>query len=253
MSSFILKMIAVISMTIDHFNKIIGQFGLQCLFPALTTDTSYLLCQMMDRIGRLAFPIFAFLIAEGARKTRSMPRYIVRLTLLAVISEPVFFFAFNWRMNPGWTDWMHNLSRLNWNNVFVTHLLGTSAIYACQMIEKKYAKLRCWGAVPGLLLSMFAAGYVGSDYGAMGVLLIVALYLVRKNAHKVAVIVLWSLGMYMYQLSVFNLMLSTFSAASAILICGYNGKRGIPVKWAFYFYYPVHLMILLLCNKLIYS
>lgn len=252
MSSFVLKMIAVISMTIDHFNKIIGQFGLEKLFPALSMDITYPLCQMMERVGRLSFPIFAFLIAEGARKTRSMPRYIGRLALLAVISEPIFFFAFNWRMNPGWADWMDNLSRLNLNNVFVTHVLGAAAIYACQRLEKKYAKLRYWGTVPVLLLAMFAAGYVGADYGAMGVLLIAALYFAREKSHKAAVVVLWSLGLYMYQLSVFNLLLSAFSAASAILICGYNGKRGKIVKWGFYFYYPLHLLILLLCSKQIF-
>lgn len=252
MSSFCLKVIAIIAMTIDHFNKIIGQYGLHSLFPALTSDVTYPLCQMMDRIGRLAFPLFAFLIAEGARKTGNISKYIARLALLAVISEPVFFFAFNWRANPGWTDWVNNLTRLNLNNVFFTHLLGVSAIYVCQRIEKKYEKLRYWGAVPVLLLAMFTAGYIGSDYGAMGVLLIVALYFAQKNAHKTAVIVLWSLGLYMYQLSVYNVILTIFSAASAILICRYNGKRGTPVKWGFYLYYPMHLLILLLCNKLIY-
>jgi len=253
MSAFVLKMIAVISMTIDHFYKIIGQLGLQKLFPALTNDITYPLCQMMERIGRLAFPIFAFLISEGVKKTRSMPKYIGRLALLAVISEPVFFFAFNWRLNPDWADWMDNLSRWNLNNVFFTHLLGVSVIYASRILEEKCTKLRQWGSVPILLIAMFAAGYVGSDYGAMGVLLIAALYFTKKNEHKNAVIILWSLGRYMYQLSAFNVMLSAFSAASAILICRYNGNRGKPIKWGFYLYYPAHLIILLVCNKLICS
>lgn len=253
MSSFVLKIIAVLAMTIDHINKIIGQFGLQNLFPDMTMETAFFLCQMMDRTGRLAFPIFAFLIAEGTRKTRSMPKYLTRLALLAVISEPVFFFAFNWRLNPGWADWLNNLNRLNLGNVFFTHLLGATAIYVCQIADKKSEKGKHWAAVPAVLLAMFVAAYLGTDYGAMGVLLIVALYFARKNAHKAIIIAAWSLGLYMYQLSVFNLMLSVFSAASAILICTYNGKRGKRLKRSFYFYYPLHLLVLLIFNRMLYS
>jgi len=253
MSSFALKIIAVLAMTIDHINKLIGQFGLQNLFPAMSVDMAYSLCQMMDRIGRLAFPIFAFLIAEGARKTRSMPKYLARLAVLAVISEPVFFFAFNWRLNPGWADWLNNLSRLNLGNVFFTHLLGAAAIYICQIAERKSEKGKYWAAVPAVLLAMFVAAYLGTDYGAMGVLLIAALYFVRKNTHKAVILAAWSLGLYMYQLSVFNLMMSVFSAASAILICTYNGKRGKHLKWSFYFYYPLHLLVLLVFNRMLYT
>lgn len=92
MTSFALKLVAIIAMTLDHVASFIGQHGLMNLF-SLDTHTSYVLMQWLHGIGRMAFPLFVFLLVEGTRKTRSMPRYIGRLALFALISEPFFYFA----------------------------------------------------------------------------------------------------------------------------------------------------------------
>ena len=83
MTSFRLKIIAIISMTLDHAAKIIGQAGLLAIFPNAVSVT-YDIIKIMEGLGRLAFPLFAFMIAEGCRKTHSMPRYIGRLSLFAL-------------------------------------------------------------------------------------------------------------------------------------------------------------------------
>ena len=84
MTSFALKIIAIVSMTLDHFAKIIGQGGLLQLYsdPVSAMNsldalrmTSFIL-HLMEVLGRMAFPLFAFMLAEGCAKTRSMPRYL---------------------------------------------------------------------------------------------------------------------------------------------------------------------------------
>lgn len=80
MTSFLLKIIAATAMTIDHIAGIIKQYGLISL--GMSKHTSYLLVNAMSTVGRIAFPLYAFMIAEGASKTRSMPNYIARLLLL---------------------------------------------------------------------------------------------------------------------------------------------------------------------------
>ena len=85
MTSYRLKIIAVVAMTIDHAAKIIGQSGMMAIFPNMPLSTAYLIVNLMEAIGRMAFPLFAFMIAEGTFKTRSMPKYIGRLALFALI------------------------------------------------------------------------------------------------------------------------------------------------------------------------
>ncbi|MFN2363319.1 MAG: TraX family protein, partial [Halarsenatibacteraceae bacterium] len=77
MSSFQIKMVAITTMLIDHIGSII--------FP------EYIILRV---IGRLAFPLFAFLITEGYRHTSNINRYLVRLSIFALISQYPFWLAF---------------------------------------------------------------------------------------------------------------------------------------------------------------
>lgn len=257
MSSFLLKIIAIISMTVDHAAKIIGQTGLMELFQ-ISLSTSYHVKQIMEIFGRMAFPIFAFLIAEGARKTRSMPKYIGRLALFAVISEPIFYFGNNIRNEVGLIDFINHLLDLNFSNVFFTLMLGAGAIYAYQLLENKPKKMRYW-YIPILLFIVFVGGYIGCDYGMAGIILIVALYFTQKKPHKVAVILIWSVALYIISQGMGNwsqvwdvpIANCIFAALSAVLICLYNGKRGKPLKWTFYIYYPAHILVLTCLSNLI--
>lgn len=252
MTSFCLKIIAVIAMTIDHTASIIGQWGLMEM--GMSQPVSYELVSIMRNIGRIAFPLYAFLIAEGAARTRSMPKYLARLTLFAVISEPFFYFAFH-RVELTWSGFLENLSRGNLNNVFFTLALGAAAIFLYQKLEEKTAQRRWLMFVPASLLLIFAAGYVGSDYGMMGVLLIIALYLAKTKWQKCLVIVFWALSLYVISygayVSGYNVMQGIFAVLSCVPVWLYNGKRGKPVKWSFYVYYPAHLLVLTCLGQLL--
>lgn len=246
MTTFSLKLIAVIAMVIDHTASIIGQRGLMAL--GMSQHMSFYMIGWMRAIGRIAFPLYAFMIAEGASKTRSLPKYIARLLLFGVISEPIFYFAFH-RVDLTWSGFLANLSRWNLNNVFFTLALGAIAIFLHQKLEGNPAKQRWLVFLPASLLLIFAAGYVGSDYGMMGVLLVIALYLAKTKKQKAAILLAWSAGLYLFGQGFTGMWSDSFlrcffAALSGVLVWFYNGQRGRPVKWSFYIFYPAHLLVL---------
>lgn len=241
-------------MTLDHAAKIIGQNGLMTLFPDMSLHTSFLILELMEGIGRIAFPLFAFMIAEGAAKTRSMPKYIGRLVLFAVISEPFFYYAFS-VMPPTLSDFLHDLSRLRLANVFFTLALGLTAIFIYQLLERKQSKKLLLLYIPVCLIFLFIAEYVHCDYGMSGIFLIVFLFLAKTQPQKAIVIAVWSFGLYVFgqafglgfsrtNVSIFDIADCIFAALSYVFIRLYNGERGRPLKWCFYIYYPAHLLLL---------
>lgn len=244
MSSFYLKIIAIIAMTIDHVENIIGQWR---LFPNMPSSLSYTIINIMDGIGRIAFPLFAFMITEGVQKTRSMPRYIGRLALFALISEPFFYFS-HWRNSPTIGGFFQGILDLNWGNVFFTLTLSAIAIYVYQLLERKQLK-RAWLLfIPIGAVITFTGGYLGCDYGVVGILLIIFLFFAKTRKQKCLVIVLWSICVYgfgqAYNPIRFVLVDCIFAALSSAFVWCYNGKRGKQLKWTFYIYYPVHLLVL---------
>ena len=249
-TSFALKIVAIVTMTIDHICSIIGQAGFMVLLPDASLSTTFYMSKLFHIIGRMAFPIFAFMLAEGSAKTHSMPRYLGRLALFAVISEPFFFYAFN--RDPSMTSVLDSLARLNFTNVFFTLFLGALSIFICQKLTEKYAeKGQIVSALCAIVLA-FAGEYFKTDYGAMGVLLIVTLYFTReKRSMQCVEIVLWAFLLYPGWTSLSpGMNLDILDALGASLACIpillYNGKRGRPMKWTFYVYYPAHLLALTL-------
>ena len=251
MTSFGLKIIAIIAMTIDHAARIIGQVGLMELFPDMPLSTSYSIIKIMEGFGRMAYPLFAFMIAEGAAKTRSMPKYIGRLALFAMISEPFFYYAFNMR-SANAAEFLEGLLHINLTNVFFTLMLGAAAIYAYQLLERKQSKKAQFIFIPICLMIIFIGGYIGCDYGIAGIILIVALFFAKTKPQKAIVILVWSVGLYILgqgfgnwsQVWTYPILNCICAAASVILIWLYNGKRGKPLKWSFYIYYPAHLFVI---------
>lgn len=164
-----LKMIAMTIMVIDH----IGAFLL------LPQDTMYPVCRA---VGRLAFPIFCFMMAEGARHTRSMPRYMARLAAFALISTPPY--------NLVHGDEWYSLEVLN---VFFTLLLGLAAVFCMQhlapWIFRKAGKphlaqshTACiLAGLPLVILLYWAAYALNTDYGGYGVAAIVIFWLLREH------------------------------------------------------------------------
>lgn len=233
-----LKIIAMVTMFIDHIGAVI--FARMLMATGLneldTTNTdvvmnwvsanadvygTYTICRM---IGRIAFPIFCFLLVEGFIHTSNTKKYAIRLAAFALISEVAFDLAFS-----------SKVLEFNYQNVFFTLAIGFVTLIAYKKVEEKefqnkFTKLLIQILVG--LLGMFAAQILRTDYGYLGVLVIVLFYVLRENRF--------------YQIaSGCLLFLDNMSALFAFLpILAYNGKRGLNVKWVFYIFYPAHLLIL---------
>lgn len=265
MTSYRLKLIAIVTMTIDHFAKILGQRTLLVFFPGANQATNDILF-IMEWIGRIAFPLFAFMIAEGCAKTKSMPKYIGRLSLFAVISQPFYYLSLSHRLNGTYTP--DNISQafrsfltLNGTNVFVTLALGVACVYVYQRLCEQARKGLRWLILPVLLTVCFLAQFIlNADYGAFGVLLVAVLYFFRSKPAKAIAILVWSASLYMLYASWDNgslrwlssnmsinlvyILPFVFSCAAIPLILAYNGQRGRKSKWVFYIFYPTHLAVI---------
>lgn len=207
-------------MTIDH----VGLF----FFPDMA---------VFRIVGRLAFPLFAWLIANGAYYTKNINLYLLRLFIFAGISQIPFYLSFN-LINP-----------LNVGlNIFVTLFLGLLAIYFIKRIKNKFL----WGIA--VILCATTALVLNSDYGAAGVFSIVGFYLFYKRL-KVLVIFQTLIYLLFFTLPAVSEFVDTgylnlvgvlqpTAVLSILLIWLYNGKQGIKAKYIFYIFYPLHLLII---------
>ena len=202
---------------------------------------------VMRSIGRMAFPVFCFLLVEGFKYTHSREKYAARMFIFALISEIPFDLAIN-----------NTVLEFKSNNVFFTLLLGLLAITvldwlkSVDKIEKASSAvkwflvtlIRCIVMVSVVLVMMIIAEFVlCCDYGAAGVGCIVMMYLLSSNrdvAFAVAVILL----------GLFSGTIEFFALFMLIPLRYYNGKRGISLKYVFYAFYPVHLFVLYLICRL---
>ncbi len=216
-----LKLIACATMLLDHIGAscIEAGYGTAANCPAglLKLDLTLRL------IGRLAFPIFCFLLVEGFLHTHDVQQYIRRLLLFGVVSEIPFDMAFF--RTP--FAWQHQ-------NVYWTLALGVIAMAVMQHFADDAGHLTWKGGLAAAACALLAE-LAATDYGAIGVALIVALYLTRNSRVQQCVI-----GAVM--------MLFELTAPLAFVLLGfYNGQRGRCPKWAqraFYLFYPVHLVVL---------
>lgn len=247
MSTFTLKMIAIITMLIDHVTVI--------FVPE--NSWVYLAGRL---IGRLAFPIFVFLLVEGFYHTSNIKNYLKRLGVFALISEIPFDLAFynSYFQKVGGnikTDLPKMFSDpqmfdvvikrfMSHQNIFLTLFIGLTTIYYISIIEKKYEKKMVYVNLINALIT-FAACFVAvilkTDYNLLGVLLIVAFYLFRGSKPLLAI------GTLIISSSV----IQAFSVLAIIPISFYNGKKGKNIKYFFYIFYPGHLLLLYLISLFI--
>ena len=244
-SSAVLKNIAVVTMLIDHIGAVIVirlliQKG---LYGAMVDQEAYIAWVGQNRgmygtymamriIGRLAFPIYCFLLAEGFQKTHNVKKYLGRMLLFALISEIPFDLALSGRL---WDT--------EYQNVFFTLFIGLMVIAGLRLVDQRLAGTETWRKLAGvgLYAVIIVAGSVlalvlKTDYSFKGILAITVLYLFRSR-RKAQV---WA------GVIVFLLMggLEMIAALSFLLIWFYNGERGRQNKYFFYFFYPVHLLLL---------
>ena len=219
LSGSMLKLIAFIAMFIDHFAYTFVSdlpFMEDTLFSIGSINVT--LFFILRRIGRLAFPIFCFLIAEGIVHTRDIRVFGARLLGFALVSEVAF-------------DMMlaHSFVYLPKQNVFFTLFLGVLMVYLYERIEKQWLK---WLSMVGVVL---VALLLRADYGVAGVILIFVMYLFREQAAAKTVIAYPLLG-----------RITAMAAFVPILM--YNGQRGFIKSrvWQYVFYalYPLHMALL---------
>jgi hypothetical protein len=257
-------MIAIITMLIDHTGAIL-------ISPQKYPDL-YLLSRS---IGRLAFPIFVFLIVEGFHHTRDVKKYLKRLGIFSLVSEIPFDLAFyNFHYHADIiADSKTVLSHL-WDsdlmkvfaerlfahqNVFFTLFLGLLLITIMNRVELKYQNDLTIGLLLNTVLTVgfcAAAIFLKTDYDAAGILLITAFYLFRGGKFRLtlALIIIMSTMCdykYKYFLATGNLLsiVSIFAVFAMIPIAFYNGKKGKNVKYLFYIFYPAHLLILFMIKR----
>lgn len=212
-----LKLLAALSMTIDHAAAVLLANG------AAGTAGLYAACRSA---GRLAFPIFCFLLTEGFVHTASRRAYALRLAVFALLSEPVFDLAFySTLFYPG-----HQ-------NVFFTLLPGLLALWA---LRAPQPVLR-WA---GPLACVLAAEVLRTDYGGYGVLLILIFSLFAQN--RPAGLALGAAAILL-RCVLRNYWRGAFALLALVPIAAYSGARGQKLpRYAFYLYYPLHLLALCL-------
>ena len=230
-----LKLTACLTMLIDHI-------GYKIIYPLYSQSaviyhpgklySFYLLCRS---IGRIAFPIFAFLLVEGLRHTRNRKRYALRLAVGAALAE----IPYNLMVSDQvfWTQ----------QSVMVTLLLGFGAVVC---MEK--CRSLAWKPVAAVPFALLAELF-RTDYGWAGVALI-ALFelsseLYPKNLIRFGgmVVLFHYMSSYVFQIGGFSIPMQVLGALSILFIICYDERKvtvNKAVQWTFYMFYPVHMLIL---------
>lgn len=242
LSAAFLKSLAAVFMLVDHIGV---------AFPTLASDLELpVVLDLFPRlIGRLAFPIFAYFLAEGCRRTRFFSRYLLRLGVFALLSQiPYTLLTGVWG-----------------GSVMFSFFLSACAVYGFKALSSR-------GYGPAVAsLPMFAscvlALVLNTDYGFPAVLLVFALYLCGEDRKKqllclgIALALFYlvylplgqllsalpiltpsKFGSYAVQVFLLYSMYGLCAELSLLLLAGYRGQLGIQNKWFFYVFYPVHLL-----------
>lgn len=221
-----LKSIALVTMFIDHaaLALLLNTLLLPAapIYRGTPAHTVLLVYRALRSIGRIAFPIFCFFIAEGFFHTRSRLFYAARLLLLALISEIPFDLAL---MNNG------KAFDMSCQNTIFTLLFGLLSCWAFDYFRDKW-----YFQLPLVAACFAAAHFLKTDYDWLGALTIFIFYLLHD----------WRIPQLIAGFITLSIIGGEFPfvlLASLFLIL-YNGKRGRMPKTVFYAFYPVHLTVL---------
>ena len=219
-----LKLIACISMLIDHF----GVGIVRQLHTPWMIDIYYA-CRIL---GRFAFPIYCFLLVEGMRRTRNPGKYILRLAMGILLAELPFDLLFE-----GGFTW-------GYQSVMVTLTLGAMMLLCMQKTDKKWLKILL--VVPFAILARLAK----CDYGSGGIVMIAVFALFEQLA--IQTVALWLVNRELLPTAavrIFGLVIriQLLALLAQIPIGLYNGRKrshSKALQWGFYLFYPVHLLVL---------
>jgi hypothetical protein len=227
---FHIKLIAITAMVIDH----VGLY----FFPDIS---------IFRIIGRLAFPLFAWLIANGAYYTKNHTKYLLRLGLFAGISQIPY-----WLIHQGLGDSYAYL------NIFFTLTLSLFAILLIKKTQSKFL----WLVIT--ICAAFLAEVTRMDYGAFGIFSVVFYFIFFKNFKKLVLSqVLIYTSIYLVPVigkvssgtallaDDYSYLIQLFALFALIIIRRYNGKLGVKLQYAFYIIYPAHLLFFYILKKMI--
>lgn len=225
MTNFQIKIIAAITMLIDHVGV------------AFHSPTLNLL--RLRQVGRISFPLFVFLVIEACLHTKDIKRYMGRLFLFAFISQIPF-------------AWLAGVPVFSHLNIFFTLFLGVFFVYLYKIAIEN-------GGIVSILffIVLFVFGYIIADinnfeYGGYGLMFIMIMYIARgydfkyKRVYTAVALVVMSAILYP-PFTAFMLPFFIWAVSSMIPIYFYNGELGYNTrltKWIFYLFYPVHLLFL---------
>ena len=204
LDSFSLKILALVTMLIDHTGMV--------FYPE----------NMLFRyIGRISFPLYAFLLAEGYVHTKNLKKYCLRLFCFAMLSEVPFDMAV---CHGDYVNFSHQ-------NVIFTFLIGILVLWC---IDKN--RMCPWVQIMGVLAGMFLAVVLRTDYQLYGIGMIVAFYYFREEP------LMQFAGFAFSNVMMFQ-KIQNAALFAAIPIYLYNGKQGRKLKYLFYVMYPLHLFL----------
>ena len=238
-----LKLIAMSTMLIDHIGAVV-------LYPILvqTAQTGQGWVQhwselvdlytVMRQIGRVAFPIFCFQLVEGFQRTGNKYRYALRLFLFALISEIPFDLALEGVM-----------LETGYQNVMFTLFFGLLVMITCdklENLERNGKKMNKWFLL-GLeiivvYVGMKAADFMNTDYAGFGVLCISVLYYFRHN--RTWQLIQGSVAFIAGEQILMGTSSELLAPLGFIPVALYHGDRGARLKYLYYFFYPMHLIVL---------
>lgn len=238
-NSFTLHILAMIFMVSDHLWNII--------FPNQL---------WLYIIGRLAFPIFAFMIVEGFFRTKNRKKYLIRIFFFAIISE----IPFNLFSSLAIREVI--MLFYPYNNVLWTFLIALCGLNLLEEIEnfKNLDKvIRFLEKITISFISIMMAYLIKSDYLGYGVITVFIFYFFREKNYRniffqtISIIILniFIMPDYEFPFNFFGkeifIKVQIFAIFSLPIIWLYNGKQGIHnnfIKYMFYFFYPLHLLLI---------
>lgn len=235
-----LKCIAVFTMLIDHIGALIVEKGILCsydidrMMAILETESGirwYLFDIVLRSIGRLAFPIFCFLLVEGFLHTRNEMKYAGNLLLFAFISEIPFDLAF-----------FDTPFFMGAQNVYFTLFFGVTMMHFLKKQESN-----SWMQAVIVAVACVCAFLFKCDYMHWGILMIASFYLFRNMRFRQFL----TAGI---AAAISSLTLFGTAVLSLLPIACYNGRRGrLRAKYFFYIFYPMHIILLILLRYFLFG
>lgn len=231
LSANTLKIIALILMTLDHIGLFFGNI------------------LILRLLGRIAFPIFAFFISEGCFYTKNKTKHLLIILFFAVIYQIVYYYLY----------------QKIYISIFGTFSVSIILIYVYDLYKnnfdnkKKYLYLLL--LVILLMITFIVNIYVLFDYGFIGIITPLCVYIFKSKKYKLVVLFILCIALSAVNIknnigTEFEVLgyLSIFNILSIPLLMLYNGKRGkYNLKYFFYFYYPLHIVVIYLIYFLIFS